>query len=127
MLFAPSRMLPRDQAEPGGKLTPIVELLDIAHRCYQRRSRQWANARKGQEPLALGMVLPHSGELLVVIDKPFLYLDELVKEVCKELVAKRREVRSFRFKLCDKCFAKLAHTGGQHHAVFAEQSSEFID
>ena len=53
---------------PGGKLTPIVELFGIAHRGYQRRGRQWANARNGEEPLALGVVLSHSGELLVVID-----------------------------------------------------------
>ena len=84
--LAPGGMLPRDSAEPGGTLTPSVARLGIAHCGHSRRGRQWANPRDGQEPLALGMGSSPGGELLVVIDKPFLDLEKLVKEMGKELV-----------------------------------------
>jgi hypothetical protein len=73
------------------------------------------------------MVLSRGCELLVVIDQPCLSLDKLVKELVKELVTQLRQFGPLRFKLRDKCLAKLAHTGRQHNAVFVEQASDFID
>jgi hypothetical protein len=60
-------MLLGHQPQPGGKLTAVLEHLDIAYRCDQRRRRDRANSWDRQQTLTLRMRRGQACELLLVI------------------------------------------------------------
>jgi hypothetical protein len=49
--LSPRRMLPGDEPQPGGKLTAILKVGRIAHRCYQCGGGQGANPGQLRQPL----------------------------------------------------------------------------
>ena len=45
------RVLPGDEAQPGGTWASMLAVGRIAHGCHQRRGRQGANPRQLRQPL----------------------------------------------------------------------------
>ena len=75
--FAPRRVLPKHQAQPGRKLPSVLKFLGLAHRRHNGRGGKRTYAWNLQQPHALRGLLADGGEFGVVDSDLLIKFDQL--------------------------------------------------